>query len=619
MGSDGSIRVYELSSNAIDNVFVLPAFRSSDVEQPLVAWSADDQTLAASASINDGIQFWDLTTRQLVQTFATEIETSELAFAKQRGHFVAGNARGDILVLDKAGTLTHTFSLWDGQIPTGLACSADGRWLAVTSAEGGLAIIDSSNWEILRQTQLHRPLSSVSWCSADNHLVVGTEDGDVIKFNFALENVAAAQLDAGNVVSLAWDQETNKLAVGSESCIVCNPDLEVIEEVSAQYHNGVHRVHWNDGRLLIAALHRGLYLFDTETRENTLLLPPTLRQILSLAWHPSKDLVAVGTMGGTLLLANHQGTVLSMASGEPAMTNTSSLRWSPDGRFLAGASSWGGKQLRIWNEHGEIVRAIEAELGCLACDWSADGQYLAAGGEDDTLTIYRAIDGSVATKIDLGTIVRTIDCHPTEPVVAVGTENGCHLLRLTTIAGDTSSLNDAAAIEPTALWEKGRSLRAIAFSPQGDRLAIAETHGTISILRYPSEHLVQRRTVDWWVTQELKWNHRGTQIACGNLGILDANALHTLSLPNSSRGYDYAWSLEDTIVISGDWIENLACFDARNFQPIWQSTIGKDGGTVTLDNQGRLLDQHGPRVDLLLLTPNPAGGFDTSPLSVSQE
>lgn len=606
-GSDGSLRVFEASASSLGKLVILPAFPSSDVELPLIAWSASDQVLAVAASVNDGIQFWDIPTRRLLHTIATEVETVALTSSPSSDHILAGNVRGELQLYDQEGRLTKTLSITPSQPITGFAWSADRRLLAAIGAEGALAVIDGSTWEIIQATSLMRPLQAVTWCSTNNHLALGTDDGIVIKIDSTLQQVAEAKTGAGRVVSLDWDQTTDLLAVGSETCIVTNSHLEPLEELAEHQLYTAHRVHWNNGRLLIAAKHHGLHLFDEKTRESHLLLPSSQRQILSLAWHPTKDLVAVGTMGGTLLIANQHGVVLSMAKREQAMTNASSLRWSPDGRHLAGASSWGGKQLRIWNQQGEVVQAIEADQGCLTCDWLADGQFLAAGGENGVLTIYRTGDGQIETQFNFATTVRTLDCHPTEPMIAVGTEQGCHLMRLTN-----------SHLEEVTRWERDRSLRSVAFSPSGDRLAIAESHSTISVLRYPSEHVVQRRTIDWWLPQEIKWNRSGTQLACGNLGVLDANALHTLSLPTSSIGYDYAWSLNDAVVVSGDWFENIACFHGNSFQPIWQMTVGRDGGTVTLDNQGRVLDQHGPGIDLMLLTPNPAGGFDTSPLPGSR-
>lgn len=278
-----------------------------------------------------------------------------------------------------------------------------------------------------------------------------------------------------------------------------------------------------DGRRLASgSLDQTLRLWDTDTGSLLVTLPVGL-PVLSLAFSPDGQRVATpaphrtaklwdaATGNEILSLTGHAGTVLAVA-------------WSSDGQWLLTGSKDGtatlwdarrGTELRTFQGHAHWVLAVA---------FSPDGQRLATGSADGTVRLWDARTGQSLLPPRQGHQhwVQTVAFSPDGAYLATGgrdrrvilwdAHTGARLSllaqhqdgisslafspdgrRLATAAGDADVHADWARDRSVAIWDVFRgqlllslnahwnAVMAVAFSPEGRRLATASVDHTIRI------------------------------------------------------------------------------------------------------------------------------------------
>ena len=107
--------------------------------------------------------------------------------------------------------------------------------------------------------------------------------------------------------------------------------------------------------------------------------------------------------------------------------------------------------------------------GLWTLDWSYDDAFVAIGGDDSTLYIYRTADYSVHQSVKLNSMIKCARWHPRENVLAIATNKGVLLLQLP--SGQLSPIN--------ALTVGGRGL---GWNFTGELLALADGRGMVQIV-----------------------------------------------------------------------------------------------------------------------------------------
>ena len=107
--------------------------------------------------------------------------------------------------------------------------------------------------------------------------------------------------------------------------------------------------------------------------------------------------------------------------------------------------------------------------GVWTLDWSYDDAYVATGGDDSTLYIYRTSDYSLHQSVKLNGMIKSARWHPRENVLAIATHMGVSLLHLP--SGQLSPIN--------ALTVGGRG---IGWNHTGELLALADGRGVVQIV-----------------------------------------------------------------------------------------------------------------------------------------
>jgi hypothetical protein len=251
---------------------------------------------------------------------------------------------------------------------------------------------------------------------------------------------------------------------------------------------------------------------------------------------PAIPAIAFLPDGSKLAVAGHHEILIHQGDGEKILgrwpgdsPRLESLQFSQDGRFLAasGGSSSEFGEIQIWEvATGTLTRSIRAGNDALyGVSWSNDGAKLAAGGADKLVRAFDAKngktimqcdnhldwvfgaafvhDGSKLVSVSRDKAVKLIDvatghliddaARPREPVLALARHPKEDLVAFTGMEGKVrlhkmaprgGRLKEGDDKEESAVREfEGMStpLHAVAFSPDGTRLACAGQSGEIRV------------------------------------------------------------------------------------------------------------------------------------------
>ncbi|MEO0376032.1 MAG: WD40 repeat domain-containing protein [Cyanobacteria bacterium P01_A01_bin.17] len=296
-----------------------------------------------------------------------------------------------------------------------------------------------------------------------------------------------------------------------------------------------------NGQYLAAAGQQGLvFIWDLTMLDLTTLnlapSQPTVPQpttilenphcwIDRLAWHPSQSWLAFGAGAQVKVWEISQEKVLSDGKAllrEDRSFSASSvldLAWHPNGKQLAAGGHTG---IKVWSTDNWSAppELVEVPGASLSVAWSADGQYLASGNLDRTLTVTSWGNPPPWLMQGFPGKVRQVDWAPdigkpgTEdkiPAVAAACAEGITVWRRQGKNWQSKVLNkhkgtvEAIAFHPTqpllasaaqdgrlCLWKKAAALRqtlrgvkdgfsAIAWHPQGRYLAAGGSQGELIV------------------------------------------------------------------------------------------------------------------------------------------
>ncbi|MGK7888738.1 MAG: AAA-like domain-containing protein, partial [Leptolyngbyaceae cyanobacterium] len=169
--------------------------------------------------------------------------------------------------------------------------------------------------------------------------------------------------------------------------------------------------------------------------------------------------------------------------GHPAAVN--SVTFSPDGQHMVSGGL--DTTVKIWNRNGELLRTLEGHQAAVYdVEFSPDGQWLASTGDDGTIKLWTATGELRHTLETSMKGVWDVDFCPDGQSLIVG---GNGLAEIWTLAGQR--------VNQIVSREAPSAIHAIAYHPQGDRLAFGGNDGTITLWTTTGQYL------------KTLWGHQG--------------------------------------------------------------------------------------------------------------
>jgi RNA polymerase sigma factor (sigma-70 family) len=392
-----------------------------------LAVSPDGKLLASAAS--SGLRLWDAQTGKELLHLPEADGTLAVAFAPDGKSLAYVTGRCTVHVWDvERRKDTHTFTAGDGTDRAAVAFAPDGRLLAVAWHQA-VHIWDLAAGKEIRKLPGQLNGAGVAFTHDGRRLIAGGPDSLPRLWDVATgKELLRFDRHAAPLVALTLSKDGKTLVAGCEDYTVRLWDAATGRPVepAGEPGLGILSVAWSpDGKTLASAGADGFVrLWDTAT---------------------GKELRTLGKLAGDLAC----------------------VAFAPDGKAVAAAAAQDGA-VHLWPvEGGKEVLTLDHPGGARAVVYSPNGEYLAAGGPDHKVRVWKAATGQlVHTLADLD-----------EPVLALAFAPGGRTLAA---AGGKGA---GGKVRPVVVWDVaagkllGRfgdhraSVLALAYSADGKILA----------------------------------------------------------------------------------------------------------------------------------------------------
>jgi WD40 repeat protein len=358
-----------------------------------IAYSPDGSTIAAGTA--DGtIGLWDVTSRTQTATFGEGSAVAAIAYSPGGKALAAADTSGHVGLWNILGSQADTFSEGDGSPVTNVAFSPNGKTLAAGDLAGNVELWNTSSRRRLGGLGEVMETYSTAFSPSGRTLAVGYLFG-VDLWNITaqrhpvLESARPPTLAEGGdgSDSVAFNPAGTILAVGDYHGGVGLWDVARHRRLAAMNEgSSVNSVAFSpDGKILAVGDANGditLWGVTTHSRMATLSEGSTVN---SVAFSPDGRTLAAGDQHGHISLwqvTSHQRTVTL-----PDGSAVGAISFSPDGRTLASGDALG--DVNTWDlaSYQRLATLAETGTNITSLAYSRDGQEVAAGGLNGTITL----------------------------------------------------------------------------------------------------------------------------------------------------------------------------------------------------------------------------------------
>jgi WD40 repeat protein len=517
-----------------------------------------------------------------------------VAYSPAGDVFATGGEDGEIRVWDAAATQIQQFTGHVGAVRT-LAWSPDGTAIASGGDDTTVRF-----WQVATGTQTHQltthshAVRAVAWSPDGTH--VASAANTVRIWNAATgQHGVQFKAHSHQVRTLAWHPDGGTLASGAGTVRLW--DARTGEEFRhfTRHKHPVEAIAWSpDGRTLATGATRVL-LWDAATGDVTQSFGMGIGSVRAIAWHRDGEIVAAcGVASDVWVLDTHTGREIFQLQGHSGAV--SDLTWQPDGAILATAGH--DCTVRLWETStGRQVAMVVGHNGpVFDIAWSPAGTQVATRGVDDAVRIWDATTGrqagelggypggaldsawspdgnSIATADRSGVIrfrdpgsgedvrpaightrVGPIAWRPDDTILAVAVPEN-HCVQLLDIG--TGQYVDRFA------GHRG-PVTAIAWAPDGARLATADTTGSVRLWKPGTGEPLRVLAGPDEPVSRIAWSPDGTLVAaCTREGPVWLWAPETGRRVGQIPGYvdDLAWSPDGTLIACAGADETIRIWD----------------------------------------------------------
>ena len=324
------------------------------------------------------------------------------------------------------------------------------------------------------------PVMDAAWSPDGAQLASGHEDGNILLWDAATgDTLARLSGHTDAVTQLAWSPDGRLLASGSRDSDVIVWEAEAGQPVRTvgEHTDVVESLAWSpDGRVLASGSRDGtINLWDTDSGALAARLSGHTQAVLSLAFSPDGQVLASGGMDGTLRLwavIDPARPAQDVDALEADLSAVYSLAFSPDGRLASGLED-GSILVRDLapNRLSQTLTGHDDRVTSVA--WSPDGR-LASGSWDGQVILWDLQNDLPAQ------ILEGEGEGPAGLARSLGTQPGLGSVPMLNMGDSWLAGPDPVLDEPLPT-DESRSIRSVAWSPEGSRLAAAGNDGVINI------------------------------------------------------------------------------------------------------------------------------------------
>ncbi|HEX4034404.1 MAG TPA: TIR domain-containing protein [Solirubrobacteraceae bacterium] len=295
----------------------------------------------------------------------------------------------------------------------------------------------------------------------------------------------------------------------------------------------------------------------------------------AVAYSPSGSLLAVGTGSGVVLL---DARTLARRATLPGYGMTDDVAFSPNGAWIAAASDGG---LVEWSVRTHAQRWVASgNTGFRTVTFTANGRYVLAGSQSTSgIPVYDARNGRLVRTLEASGQASAGD--------VVAGDSGGEEVAVGALSADGVG---RVSIWSTTRWKElftlasvpGDQITALAFSPDGDRLAIGAADGTAGIWSVPAREKILALVGDTAEINQVVFNVAGSRALTAS----DDGTTRVWGAQESERvGIDSPFGSAGTIQdlrLLGSRIVAVGILGARDVAFTWRLPTGKLISTASL-------------------------------------
>ncbi len=361
-----------------------------------------------------------------------------------------------------------TWSPNEQQLLTG----SDDGWVRVWDAASGAKILE------ITADPTH--VSVARWNADSNRILTAGDDGTARIWDaFTGEQVVSMTGHSGLITAVAWNADESRVLTGGKDGTARIWDALTGEQVITMTgHTGlITAVAWNadESRVLTASDDQTARVWDADTGEALYTLAGHTDRVTDAAWSPDGSQILTASLDHTARLWDAKsGTELLQLAGHNDAVRQA--LWSHDGLLVLTISA--DKTARVWDAStGDLLFALVGHTDKLnQAQWSADDQQLLTASDDGTVRIWAADEGNHAAG-ELPVLAR----HSGRVNHLIWNATQTQLLTTGLDDGNAQIVDIASGQTLVTLDGHGEGINDAQWSPQGDLVLTASTHGSARI------------------------------------------------------------------------------------------------------------------------------------------